>query len=316
LEKNIIKTINGNKFHINCWVNEDMINEKKFTYENVILNYAEGPKKDDPLLFMHGLTDKWQYFLPIIPYLSMRWHIFALDFRGHGGSSHQNPPYNYENYIKDAVNFLEKCIMKPTVLFGCSLGGMVALMVAAKRPNLVRGVIFGDSSVTTNRTRQVMIDYHSYWTGWKLLAGYQGPFKELVQMVSDMPVNVPSQNKKTYGEGLDIISLMNKANYLRNLDPNVLSDMAAGNTDDEAYNRQVKGYDHRLLKNIECPVLLIQGNVEIGGIFTDEAVQYALDNIHEAYHVYIKEYDHNLGLYNWDTNKLLQATTVFLESLL
>ena len=97
-------------------------------------------------------------------------------------------------------------------------------MVAARRPELVKAVIFGDSSIKTDRTQAVMRDYHSYWNGWKKLAESQGPFDEFVRRVSDMPVNVPGQNKKTYGEGLDIIALMNKANYLRFLDPEVLTD--------------------------------------------------------------------------------------------
>jgi pimeloyl-ACP methyl ester carboxylesterase len=195
------------------------------------------------------------------------------------------------------------------------MGGMVALMVAAKRPDLVKAVVFGDSSIKTDRTRAVMRDFHSYWAGWKKLAGYSGPFSELVKLVSEMPVNVPGPGKNTYGEGLDSIALMNKANYLRCLDPEVLTDWAAGAEDDDAFKRVIDGYDHELLKDIRCPVLLIQGNPKKGGIFTDEAVAYAKANIMENQHVYIPEYDHNLGLYSWDTGKLLQAVNVFLESL-
>jgi hypothetical protein len=43
-------------------------------------------------------------------------------------------------------------------------------------------------------------------------------------------------------------------------------------------------------------------------------VIYAKTNIRDNYHIYIPEYDHNLGLYGWDTGKLLQAVNVFLEA--
>jgi len=290
-----------------------MITEKRYEVSEATLNYAEGNKTGSPLVLTHGLTDRWQYYLPILPFLTMRWHVYALDFRGHGRSS-RTPPYNYKSHIDDTIAFIEGCVKEPAVIFGSSMGGMVALMVAAKRPELVKAIVFGDSSIKTDRTQAVMRDYHSYWSGWKKLAGFQGPFDELVRLVSDMPVDVPEQNKQTYGEGLDVIALMNKANYLRFLDPEVLTDWADGAEDLEAFKRVTEGYDHERLRDIQCPVLLIQGNPKKGGIFTDEAVEYASVNIKDSYHVYIEEYDHNLGLYNWDTGKLLQAISVFLEA--
>ena len=290
-----------------------MLVEKKYRVGEATLNYAEGPESGPPMVLTHGLTDRWQYYLPIMPFLTMRWHTYALDFRGHGRSS-RTPPYRYRDHIEDAIGFIEGCVRAPVVLFGSSMGGMVALMVAARRPDLVKAVVFGDSSIKTDRTRAVMRDFHSYWDGWSKLASYKGPFSELVKLVSEMPVNVPGQGKKTYGEGLDSIALINKANYLRFVDPVVLRDWAAGAEDDEAYQRVIYGYDHDTLKDIKCPVLLIQGNPKKGGIFTDEAVAFAKANIGNHYHVYIPEYDHNLGLYSWDTGKLLQAVNAFLEA--
>ena len=290
-----------------------MIVEKTYKVGEAALNYAEGDRAGPPLVLTHGLTDRWQYYLPIMPFLTARWHVYALDFRGHGRSS-RTPPYNYGSYIDDTIAFIEGCVGAPAVVFGSSMGGMVALMVAARRPDLVKAVIFGDSSVKTDRIRAVMRDYHSYWYGWRKLAGFHGPFHELVRLVAEMPVDVPGQKKKTYGEDLDTIALMNKANYLRFLDPEVLTDWVAGGEDEAAFMRVIDGYDHERLSDIRCPVLLIQGNPEKGGIFTDEAVAYAKAKIRDHYHVYIDEYDHNLGLYSWETGKLLQAINVFLEA--
>jgi pimeloyl-ACP methyl ester carboxylesterase len=291
-----------------------MLIEKNHNTGEALINYAEGPCSGSPVVFLHGLTDRWQYFLPIIPFISLRWHVYALDFRGHGKSS-RTPPYRYLDHINDAIHFLENNVKLESVLFGSSMGGMVSLMVAAKRPDLVKAVVFGDSSIKTDRTRRVMVDYHSYWAGWRKLAGFNGSFEELVQLVADMPVNVPGQTKRKYGEGLDTINLMNKANYLRHLDPQVLDDWAMGGSNLDAFERVTKGYDEKLLGDIQCPVLLIQGNPRKGGIFTDDAVEFAISNIPKTYHVYIDEYDHNLGLYDWNTDKLLQSVNVFLETL-
>ncbi len=291
-----------------------LLEEKKHDTGEAVLNYAEGPDSGPPLVLLHGLTDRWQYFLPIIPALSLRWHLYALDFRGHGGSS-RSPPYRYCDHISDAISFLENVVSEEAVLFGASMGGGVSLMVGGKRPDLVRAIVFGDASINVENVQKVMNDYHSYWVGWRELAGFEGPMEELVRAVAEMPVSVPGQGKSRYGEGLDITSIVNKANYLRHLDPAVLDDWANGAEDPSAYENVTRGHDQGLLRNIECPVLFLQANPALGGIMPDEEVERALKLVPHAYHVYFEEYGHNLGLYSWNTGPLLQAVSTFLESL-
>ena len=290
------------------------LEEKKHDTGEAVLNYAEGPDSGPPLVLLHGLTDRWQYFLPIIPALSLRWHIYALDFRGHGGSS-RSPPYRYCDHIFDTISFLENVVGEEAVLFGASMGGGVSLMVGGNRPDLVRAIVFGDASINVENVRTVMTDYHSYWAGWRELAGLEGPMEELVRAVAEMPVSVPGLGKSRYGEGLDITAIINKANYLRHLDPAVLDDWANGAEDPSAYENVTRGHDQGLLRNIECPVLFLQANPALGGIMPDEEVKRALKLVPHAYHVYFEDYGHNLGLYSWNTGPLLQAVNTFLESL-
>jgi pimeloyl-ACP methyl ester carboxylesterase len=291
-----------------------LLKEKKFNTEEATLNYAEGPDLGPPLVLLHGLTDRWQYFLPIIPILSLRWHLYALDFRGHGGSS-RSPPYRYCDYISDTVFFLKNVIKEKAVLFGASMGGGVSLMVSGNHPDLVRAVIFGDASINVENIQTVMTNYHSYWAGWRELAAFDGPISELVKAVADMPVNIPGQGKSRYGDGLNITSIINKATYLRHLDPTVLDDWANGAKNPGAYENMVQGHDKTLLRNIKCPVLFLQANPDKGGIMPDEELEQALTLVPHAYYVYFEDYGHNLGLYSWNTGPLLQAVNTFLESL-
>jgi pimeloyl-ACP methyl ester carboxylesterase len=291
-----------------------LLRETKIDLGDTILNYAEGPDQGPPLVLLHGLTDRWQYFLPIIPHLSLRWHLYALDFRGHGRSS-RSPPYRYYEHINDAIRFLEKVVNEPAIIFGASMGGGISLMVAGKRPDLVKAIIFGDASINVTNIRKVMVDYHSYWKGWRKLASSKVPMDEFVRNVSEMPVSVPNQEKESYGEGLDITAIINKANYLRYLDPAVLEDWENGAHDPQAYENVTTGHNIELLKNIQCPVLLLQGNPKLGGIMPNEELELAKRLISNTYHVYFDEYGHNLGLYSWKTDSLLQAISTFLESI-
>src|SRR4030042_2487992 len=127
-----------------------MIKEKTYTRGSLALNYAEGPPSGPPILFLHGLTDRWQFFQPVFPFLSQRWHVYALDFRGHGASGHE-PPYRYLDHINDVVVFIEDVVGEKVVLYAASLGGMVSLMVAAKRPHLVQALVFGEANIKLDR---------------------------------------------------------------------------------------------------------------------------------------------------------------------
>lgn len=75
-----------------------MLKEKSFDTGVVEINYAEGPPSGPPLILLPGFPARWQSFLPIIPALSMRWHIYALDYRGQGKSGRVPGKYRPEDY--------------------------------------------------------------------------------------------------------------------------------------------------------------------------------------------------------------------------
>ena len=290
-----------------------MLIEKTYNRSEAALNYAEGPDSGPAILFLHGLTDRWQFFQPLMPWLTQRYHVYALDFRGHGASSH-TPPYRYIDHINDTISFIEHVIAEKTTLYGTALGGMVSLMVAAERSDLVKTLIFGDANIKLENVRKVMIDYHTFWSGWEKLASKQVSLNQFVQMVADMPIDIPWREPGTYGDGLDYISILNKALYLRNLDPRVLTPWSIGGEDDEVFNEVSTGYASERIRDIQCPVLLIQANMDKGGIMTDDEVEYAKERIPDVHHVYMSMYGHNLGCYQWEPGQILRVINTFLDS--
>src|SRR3990167_8353385 len=98
----------------------------EFTYQSslVNLNYFEGPDNGAPLLLLHGNSNRWQSFKPIIPELINNFHVYALDFRGHGKSGRTPGYYKLQDHLQDVSSFIKEHIKKPVILFGHSLGGM------------------------------------------------------------------------------------------------------------------------------------------------------------------------------------------------
>ncbi len=99
---------------------------------------ATGPDPE-PALFVHGLGGSSQNWSALMPLLADRLAGEALDLPGFG---HSPPPddgnYSVAGHARAVVRLLESEGRGPVHLFGNSLGGAVAVKVAAARPDLVR----------------------------------------------------------------------------------------------------------------------------------------------------------------------------------
>lgn len=117
--------------------------------DGVPLNVAEGGTDGAPvLLLLHGLAARWQAFSPVIPRLWDTTHMIAPDFRGHGRSGNAPGTYTLPRLVEDTREILGALEQAgPLTVFGHSLGGWVALLLAAEDPDLVSGVIVGDTAI-------------------------------------------------------------------------------------------------------------------------------------------------------------------------
>jgi pimeloyl-ACP methyl ester carboxylesterase len=110
------------------------------------LNYAQARGDGPTVLLLHGLGARWQVFAPLFAGLREYASLLALDFRGHGRSDRAPGHYRLEDYCADALALLSQD-GRPAILYGHSLGGWVALSLAAAYPDKVSGVIVAESAV-------------------------------------------------------------------------------------------------------------------------------------------------------------------------
>lgn len=89
-----------------------------------------GPGAGRSLVFLPGLTCHAGYFADVAPGFSATHDVYALDWRGHGGSD-PAPGYGFAGYVADLAALVR--VLGPTELglVGHSLGGYVALQYAA-----------------------------------------------------------------------------------------------------------------------------------------------------------------------------------------
>ncbi len=90
------------------------------------------------LIHLAGVLDNWDP--RIVEGLAARRRVIAFDNRGVGGSSGSTPD-TIEAMARDAVLFIRALGFDQVDLFGLSMGGFVAQVIAAEEPHLVRKVI-------------------------------------------------------------------------------------------------------------------------------------------------------------------------------
>lgn len=122
-----------------------MIQERSFGRGSPRLNYAEGAPSGPPLVLLHGAGGHWQNPLPLLEPLAASWHVYALDLRGHGGSFHQSGGCRLDDFVADIAAFLDAVVGEAAVLLGYSLGGYIALCIAAQSPWRARTLVIADT---------------------------------------------------------------------------------------------------------------------------------------------------------------------------
>jgi pimeloyl-ACP methyl ester carboxylesterase len=95
-----------------------------------------------PLLLLHGgLSNSDELLKSIGTGLAERFRVVAFDRRGHGYTGDTDADFHYADMATETVRVLEQVVGGPAHLVGWSDGGIVALIVALKRPDLVHKLV-------------------------------------------------------------------------------------------------------------------------------------------------------------------------------
>ena len=108
--------------------------------DGVRLRYVaagEGPT----LVLLHTLRTQLDMFQRIAPVLAARFRVFALDLPGHGWSDIPEARYDADYFVDVVSKALERLRIRDAVIIGESIGGSIALLLAARHHRSVRAVV-------------------------------------------------------------------------------------------------------------------------------------------------------------------------------
>jgi pimeloyl-ACP methyl ester carboxylesterase len=96
----------------------------------------------EPLLLLHGGFSNSDRFLEGVGRGLTDWYrVVAFDRRGHGYTADTDADFHYADMATETIRVLQDVVGGPAHLVGWSDGGIVALLVAVARPDLVRKMV-------------------------------------------------------------------------------------------------------------------------------------------------------------------------------
>jgi pimeloyl-ACP methyl ester carboxylesterase len=94
-----------------------------------------------PLVLLHPGGADARAWAPNLGALAARFQVFTPERRGHGRTPDVEGPITYDLMAEDTIAFHEHVVGAPAHLVGCSAGASLALLVAVRRPDLVRRLV-------------------------------------------------------------------------------------------------------------------------------------------------------------------------------
>jgi pimeloyl-ACP methyl ester carboxylesterase len=136
-------------------------------HDGVTLVAAEAGSGDPPLLFLHPTAADRNFFSPQVDEFSTHHRVVAFDQRGYGQSGQPDGPYGPAAFADDAAFVIDALGLNRPVVVGSSMGGAVALELADRHPDLVRGIVVLNRSVLSSPATAAAIT--------EMANGFRGP---------------------------------------------------------------------------------------------------------------------------------------------
>src|SRR6266581_8197314 len=114
---------------------------------NGINLYYETHGAGRPMILLHGGLGSGEMFGPILPALTERHQVIAVDLQGHGRTADIDRPIDVRLMAGDIAALIEHLTLASPDVVGYSLGGGVALQTAVQYPAKVRRLVVASANI-------------------------------------------------------------------------------------------------------------------------------------------------------------------------
>jgi pimeloyl-ACP methyl ester carboxylesterase len=134
--------------------------------DGVELFYAEAGTGEPPVLLVHGWTCDHTAMAPLFTYFRRSHRVITVDLRGHGESDKPEQDYTMAVFADDLAWMCGELGLEKPIVIGHSMGGVIAVEVAARFPDLPSAVVTLDAPVVASaalldRVKPLVEGFHS-----------------------------------------------------------------------------------------------------------------------------------------------------------
>jgi pimeloyl-ACP methyl ester carboxylesterase len=255
-------------------------------------HFTEWGHPDAPsVLLLHGGNQSCHSWDLVSLHLSDRYHVYALDQRGHGDTEwSRDLDYSMEAMAADALAFIADQELEDPVIFGHSMGGRVTLNVLLEVPDAARAAVLVDVGPELSPE------------GVKVVGDFVAHNIEF----DDLEVFLDNVERYDPFRTREHIARTVKYNLLQRVDGRYVS---------KADHRRIAGSFRNLdlgdVTEVPCPVLLVRGG-ESQVLLADAAERF-IQALPNGRMVTVPNVGHNV--HGGNTPGFLDAITPFLASL-
>lgn len=87
-----------------------------------------------PVVLIHGWIGAWQYWVPLMQQIHLKYRVYALDLFGFGDSAKNQRRYTLDEQVKLLDEFMKQMGLPKAAFVGHGLGAMILIEFASRRP--------------------------------------------------------------------------------------------------------------------------------------------------------------------------------------
>ena len=163
--------------------------------------YFETHGAGRPLILLHGGLGSGEMFGPVLPALSERHQVIAVDLQGHGRTADIDRPIDVRLMADDIAALITDLRLDKPDVVGYSLGGGVALLTAIKYPAMIRRLVAVSANIRRDAIYPDMLAQQGQVGAAAAEFMKETPMYELYQRVAPRPEDCPRLLDKM-GEGM------------------------------------------------------------------------------------------------------------------
>lgn len=111
------------------------------------VHYADdGPADGPAVVFANSLGTDLRVWDAVLPLLPPGLRLVRCDKRGHGLTQATPGPYRIDQLADDAAALMDHLGLRNAVFVGLSIGGLIGQSLAARRPDLLRGLVLSNTA--------------------------------------------------------------------------------------------------------------------------------------------------------------------------